>query len=391
VAKRLTKIRADVGSTENSLAQLKIDFGKLKKEERSLEGVIARLGAEEQSLVGRGTELLRRKDELARDVRVAEQNVERQQALNRERLRVMYMNTSVSAGQFVLLARSRGDSERLAYYARSVRAYDDSRFRAVKQAVESLIAARGALERALDEGKSVQQKLQSKRAEVETQRSKLVGVMQQIKEKQEVAQRSLALLRGEASKLEELMRALTGGEAVDDAPEAVISPPERQPTQPVPTEEALPTRSGTVRRLQDVLHPEGLFGKTVRVVYPVRGDLLQRFGKTKVTDFSDIIFSKGLEYKTVEGSQVRAVLGGTVAFAGTMPGYDTVVIIDHGSRSYSLYGRLGKSFVQKGDVVGQKDPVGITSAPDAKGRNFYFETRKNGAPVDPTTVLSKAS
>jgi septal ring factor EnvC (AmiA/AmiB activator) len=145
------------------------------------------------------------------------------------------------------------------------------------------------------------------------------------------------------------------------------------------------------RKVGDVMNPEGLFGRSVRIVYPVRGEVVQRFGKTKVTDFADMIFSKGFEYKTAEGSQVRAVLGGRVAFAGEMPGYDTVVIIDHGARSYSLYGRLGKSFVSKGDLIGQKEPVGVTSVPDERGRNFYFETRKNGTPVDPSGVLARAS
>jgi septal ring factor EnvC (AmiA/AmiB activator) len=74
-----------------------------------------------------------------------------------------------------------------------------------------------------------------------------------------------------------------------------------------------------------------------------------------------------------------------------MPGYDTVVIIDHGERSYSLYGRLGKSHVKQGDLVQRRDVIGVTSAADSKGRNFYFETRKNGAPVDPGSVLSRAS
>jgi septal ring factor EnvC (AmiA/AmiB activator) len=103
---------------------------------------------------------------------------------------------------------------------------------------------------------------------------------------------------------------------------------------------------------------------------------VQRFGKAKVTDFADMIFSKGLEFKTAAASQVSAILGGRIAFAGSMPGYDSVVIIDHGKRSYSLYGRLGKIFVAKGD---------------AKGRNFYFETRKNGDPIDPMTVLGRAA
>jgi septal ring factor EnvC (AmiA/AmiB activator) len=392
---RLAKIKAEVGSTEHSLEQLKIEFAKLKKEEKTLEGAILRLGTEEQALVARSEQLVREKESLVGKVKAAEEAVSRQHGLIRERLRVLYMNKAVSSPRIFLSSSAQFDSERLALYARSVRAHDEARFHEVKQAVEALIASRQSLDRSLNEAKGVQQGLQAKRVEAEGQRVKLKLVMQQIKEKQETAQRSLALLMSEAAKLEKVMQALTGGEkppSLEEEVDQLIQPKPQVDTEdkPTPAQEVVPERVGG-RRLQDVMHPEGLFGKSVRVVYPVKGDVLQRFGKAKVTDFSDMIFSKGLEFKTAEGSQVRAVLGGKVAFSGVMPGYDTVVIIDHGSRSYSLYGRLGKSLVQKGDIIGQKDPVGLTSAPDTKGRNFYFETRKNGSPVDPTSVLSRAS
>jgi septal ring factor EnvC (AmiA/AmiB activator) len=393
VGVRLAKIKVEVGSTERSLEQLKAEFTKLKKDEKTLEGAILRLGADEQALVTRSEQLVREKESLVGKVRAAEEAVTRQQALIRERLRVLYMNKAVSSPRIFLSSSAQFDSERLALYSRSVRTYDESRFRSVKQAVEALIASRQSLDRSLSEAKGVQHGLHAKRIEAESQREKLKLVMQQIKEKQEIAKRSLALLRSEAAKLERVMQSLTGGESSANLEEEVDQIIQPQPTvevKPTPQREVIPERVGG-RRLQDVMHPEGLFGRSVRVVYPVKGDVLQRFGKAKVTDFSDMIFSKGLEFKTAEGSQVRAVLGGQVAFAGVMPGYDTVVIIDHGSRSYSLYGRLGKSLVQKGDVVGQKDPVGLTSAPDTKGRNFYFETRKNGSPVDPTSVLARAS
>jgi septal ring factor EnvC (AmiA/AmiB activator) len=40
--------------------------------------------------------------------------------------------------------------------------------------------------------------------------------------------------------------------------------------------------------------------------------------------------------------------------------------------------------------VNRRDVVGVTAQADSKGRNFYFETRKNGAPVDPVSVLGRA-
>jgi septal ring factor EnvC (AmiA/AmiB activator) len=388
---RLEKIRVEVSATEASLANLKNEFAKLKRDERTLEAAIVRLGIEEKSLVERIAELSRQREEFAVKVRAAEQRVEQQRVLIRQRLRVLYMNTTVSSQILVYEPSAQSDRERLAVYSRAVRAYDEKRFDEVKRAVAELIVARQQLEQAIQDGQRLQDEVKVKRAESEKQRAQLQSVVKEIQAKQQRARDSLALLTSEARKLEEVVQLMTGGGSEESPAEAPT--PRTEPTQPSANEQdqmvgGASGQGSSPRTLAQVMSPDGLFGKRVRLVYPVRGDVLQRFGKNKVADFSDMIFNKGLEYKTPEGSQVRAVLGGQVAFAGTMPGYDTVVIIDHGARSYSLYGRLGKSFVQKGDPIGQSDVVGVTSAPDSKGRNFYFETRKNGTPVDPSSVLN---
>lgn len=397
VAARLTQIRADVANTERTIEGLKVEFRKLKKDEVQLEHEIRRLGQEEQAMLAESMQVLRRKEKLLVDLKAAEVRVVQQQALIRNRLRTLYINSSVSERSMVLGAAQTGDVERIAVYASALRRYDNARFRDVTRAVDDLLATRRSLDKALDEGKLLQEGIQTKRFELEGQKSKLRGVIQQIQSRQQAAKRSLDSLIKEADKLEALLRVIMSG---DDHPgQSNQSSNDVTVEAPAPTAEAiidtsvdanqvLPAKGASISQ---VMHPGGLFAQTARLVYPVTGEIIQRFGTNKVTSFSDMVFSKGLEYKTPEGSQVKAVLGGRVAFAGIMPGYDTVVIIDHGERSYSLYGRLGKSHVKQGDLVQRRDVIGVTSVADSKGRNFYFETRKNGAPVDPGAVLSRAS
>lgn len=388
---RLERIRLEVSTTETLLANLKSEFSKLKREERAIEGAVVRLDIEDKALVSRVAELSRQREELALKLRAAEQKVEQQRALIRQRLRVLYMNTAVSANVLFHGATAMFDRERLAAYARSVRAYDEKQFDLVTRAVRAALEVRRSLELSLEETQRVQEELKAKRAERETQKQQLQIVVREIQAKQQRARESLALLTSEAQKLERVVQSMTGGaESGDGARDRDVATPRPQPGDTRPGAQDQVAQRHAQSSVAEVLSPDGLFGKQVRAVYPVKGDVLQRFGKTKVSEFSDMIFSKGLEYNTPEGSQVRAVLGGRVAFAGVMPGYNTVVILDHGARSYSLYGRLGKSFVEKGQLIRQSDVVGVTSSPDSKGRNFYFETRKNGAPVDPSTVLNKS-
>ncbi len=394
---RLQKIRLEVSQTEKTIGVLKSEFAKLKREEKTLNSELQVLIAAEADLTKKSADTTQRKEKLTLEVEVAEKRVVEQQALIRDRLRALYLHSAVDGQPRYVRMVMKGDLERTAVYARSVRMFDSARFQDVKKVVDSLIRARDELEATLRESLRIQGELQTKRTELEAKRLTLQGVMKAIKEKQQVAQQSLGTLRIEAAKIEELLHSITSDEGVV-RPEVVPSPvTSLEPgSAPLTTERdgALNARTGDVQpqvKVEDVMHPEGLFGKGVRVSYPIKGQVLRSFGRSKVTDFSDIIFSKGMEFKTAESSQVKSVLGGRVAFSGVMPGFDMVVIIDHGLRSYSLYGRLGKVFVAKGDLVKRGAVVGVTAAPDAKGRNFYFETRKNGNPVDPSTVLSRAS
>ena len=84
-----------------------------------------------------------------------------------------------------------------------------------------------------------------------------------------------------------------------------------------------------------------------------------------------------------------AVHDGVVAFAGTFSGFGNLVILEHGSHAFSLYGDLLAITVRKGARVERGQAVGtvgpIPSGPDG----LYFELRVDGQPVDPLQWLKK--
>ncbi len=392
ITTRLSRINTDVLSTERVIAQLKAEYARLKGEERDLEGAIRKLSDEEQGLLDKSTEALRRKERLVLELRDAEKRLHIEQSLVRERLRGLYMNAVSGERALALVGGAKGgDIERTAVYVSAVKRYDAVKFTRVKQAVQDLVSARQAVERVIEEGKILQVGIQSKRSELESKTAKLRGVINDLQTKQASAKRSLESLQSEAEKLELLMRTIMSQDLSSDD---VISGDERG-IEATPSAPAIATVGGggvkpataPPKSVASVMHPGGLFANSAKLVRPVVGAVVQRFGKNKVTSFSDMVFSKGLEFRAEQGSEVKAVLGGRVAFSGSMPGFDTVVIVDHGERSYTLYGRLSKSHVKVGQLVEQREALGVTAAPDSKGRNFYFETRKNGSPVDPATLL----
>ena len=51
-------------------------------------------------------------------------------------------------------------------------------------------------------------------------------------------------------------------------------------------------------------------------------------------------------------------MAGSVGFAGPFTGFGTLVILDHGSNGYSLYGYLASTSLKQGDTVETGAEVG---------------------------------
>ena len=97
----------------------------------------------------------------------------------------------------------------------------------------------------------------------------------------------------------------------------------------------------------------------------------------------------GVQLAAEEGSPVRAIHDGSVAFAGPFSGYGNLVIIDHGAETFSLYGQLGAPQIERGVKVERGDVIGTTGRILAGIPGMYFEMRVDGKPVDPLEWLKK--
>ena len=98
--------------------------------------------------------------------------------------------------------------------------------------------------------------------------------------------------------------------------------------------------------------------------------------------------SKGIFIRAKEGDQVRAILPGRVEFSGRLKGYGQVIIINHGSRFFSISALLSKREKYEGDIVKQGDVIGeVGSVRNGIGPCLYFEIRKGGKNLDPLRWL----
>jgi septal ring factor EnvC (AmiA/AmiB activator) len=117
---------------------------------------------------------------------------------------------------------------------------------------------------------------------------------------------------------------------------------------------------------------------------PVRGNIVETFGKHKHPEFNSYTFSKGLSIAAGAGTEIKAIYDGSVIFADYFKGYGNMVIVDHGGGYFSLYAHASKITKKVGAEVVRNETLGTVGDLDsAKGPMLYFEIRYQGKPVDP--------
>jgi septal ring factor EnvC (AmiA/AmiB activator) len=117
--------------------------------------------------------------------------------------------------------------------------------------------------------------------------------------------------------------------------------------------------------------------------WPVAGAIVTRFGRERQSRFGTVLPRNGLEIAAAESTPVQALHEGRVVFADAFAGLGRLVIVDHASNAFSLYGHLGEIAVHRGDSVVRGSRIGSVGQTPAGTQALYFELRIDGQPVDP--------
>jgi len=118
--------------------------------------------------------------------------------------------------------------------------------------------------------------------------------------------------------------------------------------------------------------------------WPVVGTIARRFAPTASARTPA---SNGIEIAASEGEAVRAIHEGTVAFADPFTGFGNLLILDHGSSTFSVYANLLEIVAKKGARVERGEAVGAVGRSPTGPPGLYFELRIDGRPVDPLQWL----
>ena len=138
--------------------------------------------------------------------------------------------------------------------------------------------------------------------------------------------------------------------------------------------------------LMKLVSGEGLdiSDKKGRLKLPLKGRILNKFGRKRVKEYESYIVYNGINVKARRGTPVQAVFDGKVLYTGQLEGYGNLVIVGHGKEYHSLYGHLDSIKVAANKVVKTGEVIALSGdSGSLEGETLYFELRKNGKPIEP--------
>jgi len=122
---------------------------------------------------------------------------------------------------------------------------------------------------------------------------------------------------------------------------------------------------------------------SVKWVWPIRGELLQKFSN-KGSAFHGIDLSSSL------GKSVKAASSGIIVYAGSgIQGYGKLVVVKHNNTFLSAYAYNSRILVVEGATVDAGQIIAEVGKGPQLDPRLHFEIRKNGKPVNPLRYLPK--
>lgn len=127
-----------------------------------------------------------------------------------------------------------------------------------------------------------------------------------------------------------------------------------------------------------------------KLEWPVNGRVVSGYGRQTDPVLKIQTENLGVDIRASEGESVRAVCEGEVKWVTWQRGIGNLVLLDHGSGYYTVYGNLETVFVEAGEKVMTRDILGQVGDKYAlSGPSCHFQVWKDDQHYDPLTWLGK--
>ena len=124
--------------------------------------------------------------------------------------------------------------------------------------------------------------------------------------------------------------------------------------------------------------------KTSKFIWPVKGKLLSKYGKSKEGFYND-----GINIDSKKGTKVMSSQAGKVIYCGNeIPGYGNLILIKHSKNWITAYAHLNEVFTEKGKKVSKGEIIGsVGNTGNVRSPQLHFEIRKGKESVNPLKLL----
>ena len=376
-AQNLKKVREQIEREEQRLHDLKKNQADLEQSANKLESESAQASQRKKGLSESLDSLRDEGERVGRAMLKLKSDLgERQTGLKTRVVAIYKTQRRTAALDYLFHANSATDLLKRARYLTAVANYDQAYLRSLAALVNNLRRDQARLDQIQQERTENLKQASQLEDDLKKKKEQQALLIEESHDKVRQQEKSLEKLRASAEKFEKVIASITGGEQYQPTPEDAAEIPDK--TAKITTQ---PSGDGTV--ITTPFDGRGLESLRGRLVFPVQGEVIQRFGKQKHEEFADMLFVKGLEVRAPVGSKVKAVAAGKIVLSQVLPGYGNVVIIDHGQRYYTLYGRIAGTLKAIGATVRADEAIAVLGETDYKGRNFYFELRVKGKATNP--------
>lgn len=216
--------------------------------------------------------------------------------------------------------------------------------------------------------------------ELQAEKSRYNSMVTMIKHDEAGRKEYIELLKFQRRELDEQIRL----QAEKDANAAPIAQRENNAGSRIKT-------FGEDKPVTTAMADDSPFGRLVKKLpLPVNGRIIEQYGEHIVADAGVKIMHKGIKISPESTTQAKAVADGRVVFADNVKNFNNLVIIDHGSSYYTVYGNMDTLLVESGKKVRQGDILGdiiVDTAVDSP--YLYFELRKKEQALNPNLWFKK--
>jgi septal ring factor EnvC (AmiA/AmiB activator) len=306
-------------------------------------------------------------DHTRREIQNVTEEANRKRAEIERRLSSLYKAGELGTLRMFFSAESFPQLSENIRYMRSILENDKRIFLEYNQKIELLKTLKVDLERDALKKERIMTGIEQKKVEIEDEKRKKAAYLGKVRQDRKSYEKSLKELQANAARLQTMISRLDALSrrklsSRHEKPGAKLKPLAELP--PVPD--------------------RGFGSQKGRMSLPVRGEILESYGRHKHPEFNSFTFSKGVSISAPSGSEIKAIYEGTVIFADYFKGFGNMIIVDHGGGYFTLYAHASRLAKKVGAEVARNETIGAVGDVDSsKGSMLYFEIRHQGKPVDP--------